>query len=414
MNLRYITYKYGKCIAKTVLSEHIYDQVKQSYYNFLNKNKTYQKKYSRYKSGINLFIHNTQNSGGVVGSLLQEALNIAQIPFRVIDLGNPERFNVRSNDDDLYNINLIVLHAASNTKYRLPLFNLNYKQHYNIGYWAWELSDVPDEFYNGLGLFNEFWAVSSFCANGLSKKVKVPVLTVPHYSSLMNENILSDWKRYFHINEGVFYFTFIFDCMSFTERKNPDAVVEAFIKVYSMFEKVGLILKYIYPESAKDYIDKIKSKLKGYENVFYFENFMTSQELRTLISISGAFISLHRAEGFGLLPLEAMGLGTPVIATEWSGNMEYMNHKNTALVGCRLVPVEGRYVGSTPGDGQVWAEPDVEEAVAYMSRMITDAEWRNSLISHGLETARFFTVERTGQLMRERLEFLGLLNGISQ
>lgn len=417
MRIKYKIITFCKKFSRIILPYKIYFMIKKIYlihFNKFNKLNKFDIEKSKYQFGVNLFCNNTQNSGGSLSKNLLEALVASDIPFNIIDFDNPENFNKMRNSINLYNVNLICLHAAANTKYVLPLFDINYTHHYNIGYWAWELPEVPYEFCQGLEFIDEFWTLSNFCTCALSGRTTSPVLTIPPFPRVKHIDIINYGRKYFNIPEHLFIFCFVFDCMSFTERKNPDAVVESFIKVSSMFKNVGLILKYIYPESAKDYIDKIKSRLKGYKNVFYFENYMTPQELKTLISISGAFISLHRAEGFGLLPLEAMGLGVPVIATEWSGNMEYMNHKNTALVGCRLVPVEGRYVGSTPGDGQVWAEPDVEEAVAYMSRMITDAEWRNSLISHGLETARFFTVERTGRLMRERLEFLGLLNGISQ
>jgi glycosyltransferase involved in cell wall biosynthesis len=132
--------------------------------------------------------------------------------------------------------------------------------------------------------------------------------------------------------------------------------------------------------------------------------------MRTLIHISDAVVSLHRSEGFGLVPLEAMAHGTPVISTAWSGNMEYMNHMNTSLVGYRMIPVNGEYFGSKPDDGLVWADPDIDEAAAHMRRIVSDNDWREKLITNGIYTANErFNVKTMSTIMRDRLKLLGLI-----
>ena len=78
-------------------------------------------------------------------------------------------------------------------------------------------------------------------------------------------------------------------------------------------------------------------------------------------------LSLHRGEGFGLVLAEAMLLGKPVIATAWSGNTDFMDRSNAALIDYRLVPARDDrsvYRG-------LWAEPDVAEA-ACLLRMLAD------------------------------------------
>lgn len=411
--MNYLLHTHCKNFAKKMLPEKLYEKIKEIYFQCVKRK--YKRshicihKKTKHPFGVNLFIHNTKNSGGIVAKLLQENLIASEIPFHIIDLDNPDYFNSNHKNFPLYNVNLIVLHAASNTKYRLNLFNMNFRHHCNIGYWAWELADVPDVLCDGLDLFDEFWTISTFCTTGLAKKITVPVLTMPCHATPSN-TFIENGRKYFGIQENIFLFTFVFDCMSFVERKNPKAVIDAFVKASQCVSNIGLAIKYIYPEHAKDYIHDIKCILSQFKNVFYFEKFMTPIELNSLLQISDAFVSLHRAEGFGLLPLEAMSLGTPVIATEWSGNMEYMNHKNAALVGCSMSPVNGQYIGSTPGDGLMWAEPDVDEAADYMCRMVTDKSWRDSLIAHGLHTAKIHSADKTGVLMRNRLTFLGLSN----
>ena len=78
-----------------------------------------------------------------------------------------------------------------------------------------------------------------------------------------------------------------------------------------------------------------------------------------LTACADIVLSLHRSEGFGLVPAEAMLLGRPVVATGWSGNMDFMDADSAALVGYRLVPArDPRGVFEAPG--AVWAEPDLD------------------------------------------------------
>ena len=105
-----------------------------------------------------------------------------------------------------------------------------------------------------------------------------------------------------------------------------------------------------------------------------------------------------------------MGVGTPVISTAWSGNMEYMTNMNAALVNYRMIPVNGEYFGSIPGDNLMWADPDVDEAAKFMRRMVDDNEWREELIRNGRITVdEWFNITNMSKSMRDRLEFLELL-----
>ena len=63
-------------------------------------------------------------------------------------------------------------------------------------------------------------------------------------------------------------------------------------------------------------------------------------DMSGLMAAADIVLSLHRSEGFGLVPAEAMQLGKPVVATGWSGNMDFMNARNSAPVSYSLVPVQ--------------------------------------------------------------------------
>lgn len=407
--------RFPKRIVKTVLPRETYEKLRK----WLIEKSTYRHKKLKVSrtcrcspklpKGVNLFAHFLESSAGVEARLLQQALEAAKIPYHLIDLSNPQKAKAGLKGKKIYNTNLITCHAASVAPMNIPQFGIDLNDHYNIGCWAWELAELPSEFCSGLDLFQEVWSISSFCKGAIEKKVSVPTMTLPLYADA-NRRVIKDGRDHFNIDKDVFLFMFAYDCKSYVSRKNPQAVVKAFVKAFSPDDRhVGLVLKLNYPENYREHIDELMETLSPYPHVYYIEKYLTDDEMRTLLQISDAFVTLHRSEGFGLLPLEAMSLGTPVISTGWSGNMEYMNHMNTALVGYNMIPVDGKFVGSTPGDGLVWADPDIDEAAAHMRRMVSDKSWREKLIANGKYTAdKCFDVKTVGKIIRNRLDFLNL------
>src|SRR5208337_732436 len=148
--------------------------------------------------GVNLFIYCTNSSAGAEGHLLQLALEAAKIPYQTIDLQSPEKYKSEIKGKSLFSINLVVCHAASGTPKRMCLFGIDLKKHYNIGYWAWELAELPNAFCLGLDMFQEIWTMSSFCTNTLEKKTTVPVLTVPLYAN-PDRTVIKNGRDYFNI-----------------------------------------------------------------------------------------------------------------------------------------------------------------------------------------------------------------------
>src|SRR5690606_18084136 len=101
-------------------------------------------------------------------------------------------------------------------------------------------------------------------------------------------------------------------------------------------------------------------------------------DMMGLTAASDIVISLHRSEGFGLVPAQAMALGKPVIATGWSGNMEFMTPHNSAPVSYSLIPVDDPE-GTFDGAGQMWADADIEEAADWLRRLAGDATLRRNM-----------------------------------
>ncbi len=118
--------------------------------------------------------------------------------------------------------------------------------------------------------------------------------------------------------------------------------------------------------------------MAGATNVRIIDTLLSKPDMTGLIAASDIVISLHRSEGFGLVPAEAMALGKPVVATAWSGNIDFMTERNSALVTYTLVPVIDPE-HSFSADGQCWADANIDHAAEWLSRLGSNAELRERM-----------------------------------
>jgi hypothetical protein len=175
----------------------------------------------------------------------------------------------------------------------------------------------------------------------------------------------------FGLPEDEFIFLFIFDFQSTFVRKNPLAVAEAFRHAFRPEEPARLVLKFINSDQDPTNFQRLKSLVAG-QRVTLIEDYFSGDRTKGLMAVSDCYISLHRAEGFGMTLAESMALGKPVIGTGWSGNLDFMSVANSALVDYRLEPLL-KTVGLYQA-GQLWATPSVEAAAAWMRRLYEQRE----------------------------------------
>jgi glycosyltransferase involved in cell wall biosynthesis len=164
---------------------------------------------------------------------------------------------------------------------------------------------------------------------------------------------------------------------SIMERKNPVGVLEAFKKAFERENnKVGLVIKINEMEDASE-IEKIKTIFDGYTNVYFITKNMSKIEVNSLVKTIDVFVSLHRAEGFGLGMAEAMLVGTPVITTNWSANTEFMNKEVACMVDYALIEIDRDH--GLFRKGYKWADPDIEQAAGYMRKLYDDRVYAKEL-----------------------------------
>ena len=235
---------------------------------------------------------------------------------------------------------------------------------YAIGYWAWELAKLPARWQNSFAYYDEIWTSTRFAYEAIRANATKPVFLMP-MPVRMPETDPALTRAHFALPEDRFLFYFGFDFRSFVARKNPEAAIAAFQSAFPPGDDgVGLVIKTLGGTDKPDAFAALNARVATDPRIVLRDQEYAGAEHATLVQRCDCYVSLHRSEGFGRGPAEAMLLGKPVIATAYSGNMDFMTPENALLVDYRLVPVRP---GEYPGwEGQEWAEPDIEQAARHM------------------------------------------------
>ena len=331
-----------------------------------------------FQKGINLigYIQAEMGLGEVLRNLMA-AIAVSQIPFlirkTVFPLKNRQDKSINFNQEDRCKYQINVIGINPDLLYRLPLW-LKYEEwgkRFNVGYWFWELENFPKEWSYACSIIDEVWVSSDFVANSV-RQIHPNVFKVPF--SIDFPAPKNHFNRdYFDLPKFGKLFLFSYDFNSSAARKNPEGVIRAFKKAFpSPEDNAFLVIKSINGENNIGKFREIKESLSDDLRVVWIDNYLTSDEMRGLISVIDCYVSLHRSEGLGLGMAESMYLGKPVIATAYSGNLEFMNKKNSFLVPYHLVPVQnGEYLF---GSHQRWAEPNIDVAANFMKNLYENPE----------------------------------------
>lgn len=270
---------------------------------------------------------------------------------------------------------------------------------YRIGYWYWEFDSVPDSWLAHAGKVDEVWAATEFVAKGLREKVEVPVRTLFPGVKLAPFEVRG--KSHFGLDENAFTFLFTFHMMSVMERKNPLGLIRAFRAAFNANEAVCLVLKTSFGDRHPEQLQELHDAAAG-ASIRIVDEVFSPDKVLSLMNACDAYVSLHRSEGLGLTMAEAMLMGKPVIATRYSGNVDFMDDGNSLLVDCELVKL-GRDIPPYSADLE-WAEPSESHAAQLMRRVYEDQAWANDLGRAAMQSAQeSLSLERAGQRFANRL-----------
>jgi glycosyltransferase involved in cell wall biosynthesis len=367
--------------------------------------------------GINLigYVHAESGVGEAARSSIR-GIEKADIPKSIIDyrVGNVSRMSEKVSAEfeqfGSYSINLVHVNADQSGVVREHLPDVVFENRYTIGYWYWEMPVFPDFLDFAFDNVDEIWVATDYILNAVSNKTSKPVKLIPPNVSVVVDESLG--RADFGLEEGEFVFFHMSDVLSMPERKNPLAVIQAFKKAFADQPSlpVKLLLKITNLDRNPELEAEINELVANDSRISLIFGYMERTHLNSLIANIDCYVSLHRAEGFGLPIAEAMSLGKIVIATMWSGNVDFMSQDNSLPVSYELVELE-EDVGPYE-KGQIWAEPSIDDAADKMFHIFNDEQLQASIGKAAKQTiSEFYSPSASGKAMKQRLKELcqGLL-----
>jgi glycosyltransferase involved in cell wall biosynthesis len=283
---------------------------------------------------------------------------------------------------------------------RADLFG-RHPRSYRIGYWYWELEQIPDNWAEQGRQVNELWAATTFVAKALKARFDIPVKVL--FPGIQLGEFRKRKLGEFGLGlEGKFTFLFAFHMMSVMERKNPLGVIRAFKQAFSPLDAAALVLKTSFGNAHPEKMQELRSAALG-ANIEIIDDVFTQDKTLSLMDACDAYVSLHRSEGLGLTMGEAMLLGKPVVATRYSGNLEFMDESNSLLVDYSLTEVGPN---NPPYDARAhWAEPSTAHAAKLMRQLYDNQEWAVELGAKAkADLVGRVSVDAAGVRIRARLE----------
>lgn len=365
---------------------------------------------SKYGINVSGFIKGQFGLGEGVRSNIR-SIKALNIPYCINDLNidvakyisNSENIDENFTTTNDYAINLIQVNI-SHLSHVVKNVGMEYFENkYNIAFWAWELEKFPEEAKVFFPLFDEIWVPSNFCAESISKISPVPVLKFMHSIEIPKPKYNRDT---FKLQKDKFIFLTMFDYYSSIDRKNPIAVIDAYVKAFGENNPDTLLvikssLSNDFPKEKKLLLEKINNN----PSIVLIEDILDREHLYSLMNCCDCFVSLHCSEGFGLTMAEAMYLEKPVIATAYSSNVEFMNNSNSFLVNYSRVKKPDDF--GYGGDNDYWANADIEHAAQLMKEVLTDREKANKIAKKAkIDTHTFLSPRAIGNKIKERVDLI--------
>jgi hypothetical protein len=304
--------------------------------------------------------------------------------------------------DARFPVNLICMNADVLGEFATQAGPDFFDARYSIGMWFWEVERFPEIWVSAFDHLDELWLPTEHVIRAVSPLSSIPIVKVTLPVDM--PVVVPMGRPELNLPEG-FMFLFSFDHHSVFQRKNPLAVIEAYTRAFEPEDGACLVIKCINGASDQDNHRRMFDAAAGRSDVHVIDGYLSAEAKDAMVAACDCYVSLHRAEGFGLTMAEAMYLGKPVIATGYSGNLDFMTADNSFLVDHQMVPI-GPGAPPYPADSR-WAEPDVDHASRLM-REVFDQPERSA--ERGRRAAadirRTHSPDAAGKIMADRLDYL--------
>jgi glycosyltransferase involved in cell wall biosynthesis len=339
----------------------------------------------------------TEAARRAVGALVDVGVDVAMEDYDYGAPLEPRRFPARLRalpKGRLYDVDLCFLNVNELTLVPDEYLHEPGRRRRVVAYWHWEQVSLPEEMRAQLDRVDEIWVSSEFIAETFRHYTTKPVAVVPCVVEPVANSALR--RADFGLPESSCLFFFHFDVNSTVARKNPHGVIEAYRRAFTPAERDGsvhLVLKTINLASHAEAAAMLGEAMASVGGTVLDADLPT-EDVAALTALSDVYVSLHRAEGFGLGLAEAMYFGKPVIGTAYSGNMDFMTIENSCPIGYRMAQIDlgelrfNRWSEKVYRPGEWWAEPDLDDAARRMRALFEDRGLRERLGQAGARTIR--------------------------
>ena len=331
-----------------------------------------------------------------------EALTAAEVPYTTHNLqaallSELDTSIAQFSESARYGHNLYFVNADQTSVTRQHSTKLLGR--YSIGVWVWELDELPREWDSAFERYDEIWVPSAFCQAAVAARAPIPVIRIPY---CISPSVASaKQRRDFGMDPQRFVFLSVFDMRSCFDRKNPLGIIRAYKEAFGKTDDCELVIKLNHADASPEKLECLRREATNH-SIRLIEETFRREDVVALIAASDCVVSLHRSEGFGLVLAEAMILGKPVIATAYSGNIDFTTPNNSFLVSYELQEVGA---GNPPyPEDCLWANPCLKDAARQMRTVFEDRQLREQRAQAGknlIETR--FSPSVVGAAMKERL-----------
>lgn len=249
----------------------------------------------------------------------------------------------------------------------------------------WELPVFPESWIPILESFDVILAPSRFvqevAERSLRSGARPLVLHAPQALSAPRATVV-DRARWLGDRADTVAFLSTFDLLSDIERKNPWGAIRAFQLAFPQRQDVSFLIKVNHADAPEHNtrFQQLQSLVAEDRRVLLMTDSLGREDLWSLYASADVYVSLHRSEGLGFGLMESMVVGTPVVATAWSGSMDFTDDGNSVLIPYEMVPVAGTSHRHYDTESwQQWAEPDVRAAAASLEALASSPELRARL-----------------------------------